>query len=290
MSEVRCTVAFTGVIGVGKSTISHSASNIFEKKFGYKCSWVKEPIEHWKRLKILERFYEDQKGRSLEFQVCAWASRLTEFANIPKNTQINFCDSHMIFDRAFLGSLYEQGKFTDEERDIYMYLWKGALGLVEGRNPIIDKIEPDIVIYLGDPSEFDDTKDQSPCVDMCLNRIKARGRPEEIKNVDRSYLYHLKKHYHKILFDEEDELASRWEVKFVNANRPKQEIVEEVLEIVHNKVEELKQKQLKLNEEMVKQATAKFMKIRNGSKQQTETESVITEMMEIMRSVVMERA
>lgn len=284
--DARVTVAITGLIGVGKSTSSLLSSNEFERRFGLKTSWVKEPVDHWKKLGMLERFYEHQKERSLEFQVCTWSSRLSEFANIPKDAQVVFCDGHMVFDRAFMGSLHEQGKFTDQERDIYMYLWKSALGMVEGKKPIIPNIEPDVIIYLGDPSEFDDTEEQSPCVDMCLDRIRERGRKEEIKSVDRKYLHHLKKHYHKILFDDKDEFVSRWDVRFVDANRPEGAIIEDILSIANEKRQHMERARDERNKRMVKDATKKFMQLRNGDRVWLESEKVVTEMMEIMRSIV----
>ncbi len=282
-------MAITGIIGVGKSTTSLASAKEYERRSGEKASWVKEPVDHWKRLGMLQRFYDDQKGRSLEFQVCTWSSRLSEFVNIPEDSQIVFGDGHMIFDLAFVGSLHEQGKLTDEEREIYMFLWKRALGLMEGIKPIVPHIEPDVIIYLGHPSEFNDSQEYSPCVDMCLARIKERGRKEEINSIDAEYLFHLKKHYHKILFDQEDEFASRWDIRFVDANRPEAEIVEDILKIADEKAREMKLAQDERNKKMVKDATTKFMKLRNGERKWMETEETVMEMMDIMRQVVQGR-
>jgi deoxyadenosine/deoxycytidine kinase len=285
MSRVKLRVAFGGVIGIGKSTISRGCFEAFGEISARTCAWVPEPSKRWELLGILERFYEDKANRALEFQVLAWETRLEEYANVPSDVQVSFCDGHMIMDRVYLASLHEQGQFTDAEHAIYMDLWKGALGLKPGRAPIIADVMPDLVIYLGHPGEFDDTPDQSPLTDLCLARIKERGRESE-KGITADYLYHLEKQYERLLFEYDDEFEKNWDVRFVDATLPEEKIVEHVLEIVSEKLLETERSARAKEDQLVAAAVEKFFAARNGERDAIESRELVKEMMRVMLGVV----
>ena len=166
----RLMILLEGNIGAGKTTVGKAlaASGVF--------GFLEEPTKAWREgfaNNMLELFYNDTKRWAFTFQICAFITRaktwsevlaLTDHTRVLLERSI-FCDRYV-----FAENCYRTGLLTASEYQLYCGLWEF---LVSNYCQ-----EPDTIIYLRTPPE------------TCLNRIEARGRPEEM-GITLEYLQQL---------------------------------------------------------------------------------------------------
>lgn len=166
----RLMILLEGNIGAGKTTVGKAlaASGVF--------SFLEEPTKAWREgfaSNMLELFYSDTERWAFTFQICAFITRaktwsevlaLTDHTRVLLERSI-FCDRFV-----FAENCYRTGLLTTSEYQLYCGLWEF---LVSNYCQ-----EPDTILYLRTPPE------------TCLNRIEARGRPEEM-GITLEYLQQL---------------------------------------------------------------------------------------------------
>jgi deoxyadenosine/deoxycytidine kinase len=125
-------VSFDGNIGSGKSTMMKKAHEFYRN-----CEnviFAEEPVEKWKLIKdkngneMLKLFYQDQEKHAFKFQIMAFVSRLAGLreivkANPDKNIVIITERSLYTDKEIFAKMLYDQGKMSDVEHQIYLTLF-----------------------------------------------------------------------------------------------------------------------------------------------------------------------
>ena len=125
-------VSFDGNIGSGKSTMMKKAHEFY--KDSENVIFAEEPVEKWKLIKdkngdeMLKLFYQDQEKHAFKFQIMAFVSRLAGLreivkANPGKNIVIITERSLYTDKEIFAKMLYDQGKMSDVEHQIYLTLF-----------------------------------------------------------------------------------------------------------------------------------------------------------------------
>ena len=78
-----------GLIGAGKTTIcnelNESISSVLDAS-NIKVKILKEPVDFWRELGLLERFYKDQKRWAFTFQLTALVTKCMELMNLDDDT------------------------------------------------------------------------------------------------------------------------------------------------------------------------------------------------------------
>lgn len=133
MSQSKVTlVSFDGNIGSGKSTMMKKAHEFYKNSAN--VIFAEEPVEKWKLIKdkngteMLKLFYQDQEKHAFKFQIMAFVSRLAGLreivkANPGKNIVIITERSLYTDKEIFAKMLYDQGKMSDVEHQIYLTLF-----------------------------------------------------------------------------------------------------------------------------------------------------------------------
>jgi deoxyadenosine/deoxycytidine kinase len=125
-------VSFDGNIGSGKSTMMKKAHEFYKDRSN--VIFAEEPVEKWKLIKdkngneMLKLFYQDQEKHAFKFQIMAFVSRLAGLreivkANPGKNIVIITERSLYTDKEIFAKMLYDQGKMSDVEHQIYLTLF-----------------------------------------------------------------------------------------------------------------------------------------------------------------------
>jgi deoxyadenosine/deoxycytidine kinase len=165
-----------GSIGVGKSTLGDILM-----KLGY--TFIKEPVDDWDRIGIMNKYYENKEKWAFAFQINVLSTKLKRFIDIGKKNHKNdviFIERSGIGDKyVFFDSLYENKIISKLEWDIYNDLFNlmitkfnifdGKVGLISIKSSI----------------------------DECLKRIDGRGRSSE-KKIDENYLKLIEKKSNEI--------------------------------------------------------------------------------------------
>jgi deoxyadenosine/deoxycytidine kinase len=178
--DSKLMVLLEGNIGAGKTTVGRkiAASGIFD--------FIEEPTSQWREgfaANMLELFYSDTKRWAFTFQICAFVTRAKTWNEVTKFTYHNqvilersiYCDRHV-----FAKNCYTTGLFSEAEYQLYCGMWDFTV------SQYCD--EPDAIIYLRTPAE------------VCLERIKDRGRVEEMA-IPLEYLLQLEKLHDEWLLD-----------------------------------------------------------------------------------------
>lgn len=174
-------ILIEGNIGAGKTTVGRTlaASGTF--------SFIEEPTTVWREgfaSNMLELFYSDTQRWAFTFQICAFITRvktwhkvstLTDHSRVLLERSI-FCDRFV-----FAENCYRTGLFSLAEYQLYCGLWDFMV------SHYCD--EPDIILYLRTPAE------------VCLQRIRARGRAEE-GGITLEYLLQLERLHDEWLLDD----------------------------------------------------------------------------------------
>jgi deoxyadenosine/deoxycytidine kinase len=125
-------VSFDGNIGSGKSTMMKKAHEFYRNSEN--VIFAEEPIEKWNQIKdkngteMLKLFYQDQEKHAFKFQIMAFVSRLAGLreivkANPGKNIVIITERSLYTDKEIFAKMLFDQGKMSDVEHQIYLTLF-----------------------------------------------------------------------------------------------------------------------------------------------------------------------
>ena len=192
-----------GNIGAGKTSLGKllQASSKFD--------FLEEPVEMWRdgfANNLFEMFYTDMERWSFTFQIMAFTTRAKTWTEIMEKIQGQqvVLERSIFTDRnVFAKNLYSVGAMNDSEWQLYQQLWDFlALNYCE---------QPDKILYLRTPA------------DVCLERIKMRGRDEEQK-MPLDYLKRLEDLHDEWLMDHPDAIildgTRRWTMEEVEALLP----------------------------------------------------------------------
>ena len=176
----RMMVLLEGNIGAGKTTVGRNIAR--SGHFGF----IEEPTTLWREgfaSNMLELFYSDSNRWAFTFQICAFVTRAKTWHEVWQRTDRNqvilersiFCDRYV-----FAENCYRSGLITLAEHQLYRGMW----------DFVVDKYcdEPDLILYLRTPAE------------VCMERIKSRGREEE-SNIPLEYLLQLEELHDEWLLD-----------------------------------------------------------------------------------------
>ncbi len=171
------TVQIEGNIGVGKSTFT----NLLKENIA-NSELVSEPVDMWLHVKnsdgknILQTFYDDIPRWAYTFQNIAYVTRMMKIERAIRNSTSDyvFLDRSIDTDRyVFEKMLWEEGQLQKIEHEAYD-LW------CQFYQEFVRTESDKKIIYLRCSPE------------VCLDRIKIRGREEE-KNITMEYLNKLHK-------------------------------------------------------------------------------------------------
>jgi deoxyadenosine/deoxycytidine kinase len=199
-SNGRMMVLIEGNIGAGKTTVGRNIAK--SGHFGF----IEEPTAIWREgfaSNMLELFYSDSNRWAFTFQICAFVTRAKTWHEIWQRTDRNqvilersiFCDRYV-----FAENCYRSGLFSLAEYQLYTGMW----------DFVVSKYcdEPDLILYLRTPAE------------VCLERIKQRGRDEE-SGIPMEYLLQLENLHDEWLLDNPKALVlngeHRWNAEDVLA-------------------------------------------------------------------------
>jgi len=189
-----------GNIGAGKTTVGRSIAR--SGHFGF----IEEPTSIWQEgfaSNMLELFYSDMHRWAFTFQICAFVTRAKTWDEIWQRTDRNqvilersiFCDRYV-----FAENCYRTGLISLAEHQLYLSMWDFVV------SNYCD--EPDLIIYLRTPAE------------VCLERIKERGREEE-SGMTLEYLRQLETLHDEWLMDNPKALVlngeNRWQADQIMA-------------------------------------------------------------------------
>jgi len=181
-------VSFDGNIGSGKSTMMTKAHEFY--RGSENVIFAEEPVEKWNLIKdkngteMLKLFYQDQEKHAFKFQIMAFVSRLAGLrelvkANPGKNIVIITERSLYTDKEIFAKMLFDQGKMSDVEHQIYLTLF----------DEFASEFEVNKVVYIKtDPAK-------------CHERINIRAREGE-ELISLAYLEECHK-YHEEFLDAE---------------------------------------------------------------------------------------
>ena len=203
-------ITVLGNIGSGKTTITKALfeSNLIDKR----KVLVGEPVDEWKKIGLLQNFYQDMKRWACVFQMFAFSSRIRRYKDIDwKNYDLCISDAHMISDRhVFAENLHNSGFIDNEEKmyyDIYFEHWK----------KIAPETIPTLWVYLRTLP--------STSKERIERRITIEGRPEE-SGITLEYLQGLHENFEKLV--QLDEVKDN--LLIIDAEQSKEEIVRQIME------------------------------------------------------------
>ena len=179
-------VSFDGNIGSGKSTMMKKAHDFYKNSAN--VIFAEEPIEKWNQIKdkngteMLKLFYQDQEKHAFKFQIMAFISRLAGLREIVKSNPgkniVIITERSLYTDKEiFAKMLYDQGKMSDVEHQIYLTLF----------DEFASEFEVNKVVYI----RTDPVK--------CHQRINVRAREGE-ELISLAYLEECHK-YHEDFLD-----------------------------------------------------------------------------------------
>lgn len=155
-------IVVTGGIGAGKSTLLDRIKALAAAR-GKRVVVVREPVEQWLKLGILQKFYEDPVRYGYTFQTIALSSRVDAMLAAVREepaADVYIIERSPPFDQVFMYLL--RGVVSQMETDMYE-TWCNVYRLVLPFEQ--DKIK---VLYL------------KPSLDTCMDRVAARAREGEI--------------------------------------------------------------------------------------------------------------
>ncbi|MCF7823666.1 MAG: deoxynucleoside kinase [Candidatus Marinimicrobia bacterium] len=158
-SNQRSMYFLEGNIGAGKTSLGKILQD------STKFDFLEEPVDRWRggfANNLFEMFYNDMPRWSFTFQIMAFITRAKTWTEILDKIE----GDHVVLERSiftdrhvFAKNLYSVGAMNESEWQLYQQLWDFlALNYCE---------QPSKIIYLRTPA------------DVCLERIKMRGRSEE---------------------------------------------------------------------------------------------------------------
>jgi deoxyadenosine/deoxycytidine kinase len=174
-------ILLEGNIGAGKTTVGKIIAE--SATFGF----IEEPTAAWRQdfaVNMLELFYSDTPRWAFTFQIVTFVTRAKTWLEISALIDQNkvvlersiFCDRFV-----FVENCYRTGLMSLAEYQLYCRLWDSLVP------NYLD--QPDLILYLRTPAE------------VCLERIRARGRAEE-SGIPLEYLLQLEKLHDEWLFND----------------------------------------------------------------------------------------
>ncbi len=163
-------ILLEGNIGAGKSTVGRALKD--EGLFDF----IEEPVARWQTgfaSNLLESFYHDMNRWAFTFQILAFITRAKTWQEILPVTEHErvILERSIFTDRyVFARNIYRIGAMAETEWQIYCGLWDFLVANY--------CLEPDCIVYLRTPA------------DVCLERIRLRGRGEET-DISLEYLEQL---------------------------------------------------------------------------------------------------
>jgi deoxyadenosine/deoxycytidine kinase len=179
--ECRQMITLEGNIGAGKTTVGRAIAET--GRYGF----IEEPTSVWREgfsSNLLELFYRDPQRWAFTFQICAFNTRaktweevlaLTDHSKVVLERSI-FCDRYV-----FAENCYRTGLMSLTEYQLYCGLWEFLVSHY--------CVQPTLMLYLRTPSE------------VCLQRLRARGREEET-GITLEYLLQLEQLHDEWLLEE----------------------------------------------------------------------------------------
>jgi deoxyadenosine/deoxycytidine kinase len=145
-------VSFDGDIGSGKSTMMKKAEEYYANHAN--VIFAEEPVRKWNLIKdkngteMLKLFYQDQEKHAFKFQIMAFVSRLAGLreivkANEDKNIVIITERSLYTDKEIFAKMLYDQGKMSDVEHQIYLTLFDEFAAEFEVNKVVYIRTDPE---------------------------------------------------------------------------------------------------------------------------------------------------
>ena len=198
----RLMVLLEGNIGAGKTTVGKAI--VAAGAFGF----IEEPTAAWREdfaSNMLDHLYSDIARWAFTFQICTFITRAKNWTEIAARTdhwrvvleRSIFCDRFV-----FMENFYRTGVVQQVEYQLYCGLWDFATANYD--------VQPDLILYLRTPAE------------VCLQRIKERGRVEE-SGIELDYLLQLEGLHDEWLLDGGDSRVAvldgerRWSTKDILA-------------------------------------------------------------------------
>lgn len=181
-------VSFDGDIGSGKSTMMKKAEEYYKNNAN--VIFAEEPVRKWNQIRdkngteMLKLFYQDQEKHAFKFQIMAFVSRLAglrEIVNANKGKNIVIITERSLYTdkEIFAKMLYDQGKMSDVEHQIYLTLF----------DEFASEFEVNKVVYIRtDPAK-------------CHERIHIRAREGE-ELIPLAYLEECHR-YHEAFLDKD---------------------------------------------------------------------------------------
>ncbi|WP_308150062.1 deoxynucleoside kinase [Spiroplasma sp. AdecLV25b] len=154
-------IVLSGVVGVGKSTVSNQLS----KQLKYKI--MDEPVAN---NPYLDDFYQNPLQYAFKMQIFMLMARSKQLKDSQKLENVIF-DRSILEDPIFVEVLKVQDNMSDRDYQVYLDFYNNVIISSLYFDP---QVKPDLIIYL----RVD--------VDKAIERIKLRGRESE-KNVPREY-------------------------------------------------------------------------------------------------------
>jgi len=185
-------VSIVGHAGAGKTTLL----TLLQDKLG--ITPLFEPVDSWSKecenesvevgdSNLLALFFQDPKRWGFTFQSYAFIKRARDYLDMINRlpaSSIKVMDRSVYADKiCFARTAYELGNMTELEWEMYNKLFDWVADFFMPR--------PDGIIYLKASAE------------ICLDRIKKRGRDEE-EGISFSYLKNLEQKHDQWLFSERD--------------------------------------------------------------------------------------
>jgi len=144
-------ISYDGNIGSGKSTMMKKAREYY--KDNANVIFAEEPTKKWELIRdtngteMLKLFYQDQEKHAFKFQIMAFVSRLAGLREIvkanPERDIIIITERSLYTDKEiFAMMLYNQGKMSDVEYQIYMLLFDEFASEFEVNKVIYVKTDP----------------------------------------------------------------------------------------------------------------------------------------------------
>lgn len=168
-------VVIAGNIGSGKSTTVKALQELLANEDD--ACFVQEPVAEWRKEGYLEEFYKT--GNAFEFQLQVLYSRLGAFeaslqdyksTHDGREPKLVFLDRWFYEDSMFAAVNFERKTMTANQFRLYNV----AYAYLQKHYPM-----PNVSVWL----------DVSPA--HCMERLKQRGRTEEVEGITMDYLTQL---------------------------------------------------------------------------------------------------
>ena len=138
----------------------------FTRRSGHSAVVVKEPVDEWKRVGILQEFYANPKEVAYDFQTYTFVTRVKETI---KQVEAHPDATIFLLERSVLTDRYV---FMELQRDLVgevrMAMYEEWWNLWQRLMPIM----PSKMVYL------------KPTLGNCMQRVNARAREGEIVDAD----------------------------------------------------------------------------------------------------------